>query len=145
VVDVKQTGTEGTMSYWLCLPFGVIAPSLRKNTPPGDERTIQVRARRREILDTLRDRWLPELGENDAHAGTDYQYRAYCTPGDLARAVSRMTLAIDDPSFKALSEGPGGLADKKLARDTHHMYTDMWDLIRRHGDGTSPYDRRGWL
>ena len=98
----------GTMALWVCTPFGFIAPALRPHIPAGDDRDIQVRSRRPETLDALRERWLPELGENVTLAGTDYEVRAYCTREDLARALARMALAIDDRSFKALAEGRRG-------------------------------------
>jgi hypothetical protein len=128
---------------WVCTPFGILMPALRpaETIEPGDDRTLQVRARHREYLDTFRERYCPELGESLHFAEHDYPWKAYVTPEALATAMARMTLSIDYEKFKPEAER-GGLPDH-LADELHSCYNEMWAVQLRYGDGTSVYDL-GW-
>lgn len=107
---------------WIMATRGALMPSLRdpKTIPAGDDRFIQVRARRRSDLEWFRRLYCPELGPTVVNAGTDYEVRAYCTHVALGAAVARMVLDIDYRSFKSVSEDVHG--DKKL----HDAYVRVW-------------------
>ena len=139
----------GGFALWIMTPFGPLYPAVRppSTVPSGDPRTMQVRSRRREFLDQLRDTFCPELGETltgEEVSGRkmDYPYRAYVQPGDLARAVAAMVLATDAESFKPLAEASRyALPDAELASRLHSVYTAMWAAQLELSDGTSSYDR----
>jgi hypothetical protein len=86
----------------ICTYFGMFMPALRpaKSIPPGDNRVIQVRSRRKIDLDRLRALYMPDLGETIRLPNTDYQYRAYCTRRDLADALALIAMDIDYLKFK---------------------------------------------
>jgi hypothetical protein len=137
----------GTMALWIDTPFGPLYPCIRpaKTLAPGEVQTLQVRARRREYLDHFRAKWCPEAGEvlsGEQVTGhkTDYPWRCYVSPEQLAEAMRRMILKIDSGKFKPLTEGPEGLDNRKLASELHSVYTSMWSTQLRLSDGTSSYD-----
>ena len=142
----SRMSREGTMASWIALPFGIFYPAVRppRTIKSGDAQTLQVRTRRREYLDALRQ-WCPELGEpqhNPAGHAMDYPWRSYIRPEDFALAVARIILAHDSEVFKPLTDGPCGLQDRKLASELHGAYNAMWGVqLDRLSDGTSSYDK----
>jgi hypothetical protein len=100
-------------------------PALR---PPGtfdpnkDPRVLQVRTRRAQDLNRLRQDYLPELGKTIKLAGTDYEYRAYCTKAQWGAALARMADDIGYVKFKDTAR------DDQL----HSLYLEMWGSILRH-------------
>lgn len=114
---------------WVMTSFGVLMPSLRPaNTiDPGDNRVIQVRARRRQDLDILREQYMgDDLGPVVFMRNTDYEYRAYCTRAAWARAMAAMSLDIDYTKFKPSTE------DKYQDRQLHALYNQIWGVVQRH-------------
>ena len=99
-----------------------------------------MRARRREWLESFRA-YCPEMGRTINSGGkADYQWRAWATPQDVARAVARAVLAIDYSNFKNATMGQAhGLADPKLRFGLHDAYYQVWDVMLKVGDGTSVY------
>lgn len=149
----------GTMALWIETPFGPLYPCSRpaKTMAAGEVQTLQVRARRREYLDKFRSRWCPDAspvytGEEvtakpgkDGQPGkpghkTDYPYRCYVSPEQLAEAMRQMILKIDSEKFKPLVDGPEGLGDPALAGKLHSVYTTCWSDQLALSDGTSSYD-----
>lgn len=112
---------------WLCTPFGMFMPALRppKTVPAGDDRLLQIRARRIVDLQRLKSEYLPELGEVIQLPHTDYEYRAYCTHEQWAAALAKMAMDIDYVKFKEQAEKKYG--DHKL----HSVYTAMWGTVFR--------------
>lgn len=110
---------------WICLPMGMYMPALRPahTIPAGDDRLLQIRARRRVDLDRLRRELLPELGDTVHLKHTDYEFRAYCTHEQWANALAQAALDIDYVKFKEQSEVKYN--DKKL----HDVYTAMWYTV----------------
>lgn len=134
----------GDMALWIDTPFGILMPSKRpeKLLAEGDDRTLQVRARRREYLDAFREFFCPELGESEHHPNQDYPWKAAVNPDKLATAVARMVLAIDSEKFKPLAySSKYALKDAKLRADLGGAYHSMWSTqLSRLSDGTSSYD-----
>jgi hypothetical protein len=123
---------------WIMTHYGILMPSLRpaKFVPPGDNRKIQLRARRRRDLDYTREHYLPQLGRT-VYLGdgvSDYQYRAYCTHDDLALLLSRLALEIDYVKFKPTTDRHG---DKEL----HALYNKLWGVILDAFEAGSSYAR----
>jgi hypothetical protein len=136
---------------WICTPFGILMPAVRpaKVIPAGDNRTMQVRARHKEYLDIFRERYCPEMGESIHFPNMDYQWKAYCTPQQLAAATAKMMLDIDYEKFKPESSNtkkwsgdktslPAGKSDQ-----LHGLYNGIWSQMLTAGDKSSIYDK-GW-
>jgi len=121
---------------WNMVPFGILMPSLRpaKYLPEGDNRTLQIRARRSHELDILRDQYMgDELGPTVRLPRSDYEYRAYCTPEAYARAMTLMIVGgvsrtgvtvpgIDYTKFKPTTDR---FNDKQL----HATYNRIWSVV----------------
>ncbi|HEX3958066.1 MAG TPA: hypothetical protein VHZ03_15740 [Trebonia sp.] len=126
---------------WVMLPAGSISIVRRSHPDKDDERTLQVRARRSEWLETFRG-YCPELGESlFADGKADYSWRAFARPEDVARAMARIVLAIDYPNFKSAAADPKrGMKNARLRGDLVSAYHKVWDALLAAGDGHSVYD-----
>lgn len=111
---------------WVMTSWGILMPGLRPDgtVDPGDDRTLQVRARRARDLDILRDRYMPNtLGDTIALPGTDYQYRAYCRPKAWGEALAQIGAGIDYVKFKETAVSRFG--DWQL----HDLYLRIWFAV----------------
>jgi hypothetical protein len=123
---------------WLMLPTGALSIVQRRNAPKGDERTLQVRSRRKAWIESFRA-YLPEMGPTLHTPVRDYEYRAYAAPEDVARAVARAVLAVDYPNFKSATlTAYHGLADPSARHQLHDAYSDIWAVLWRAGEGHDP-------
>lgn len=110
---------------WAMTSFGILMPAIR---PPhtvafGDDRTMQIRARRARELDILRAKYMPgKLGPNLHTPDKDYEYRAYCTPEAFALAMARMVTEIDYLKFKPTT-------DRYADNDLHSCYNRIWSVV----------------
>lgn len=127
---------------WICTTTGFMSATLRpaKDIEPGDERTIQVRARRAEHLEHLRQLMAANeaaLSETIRLDGRDYQYRAYCTQFDLGVGMAALAMEIDYTNFK------NTVVDVKL----HNAYMRIWNaMLAAFPEGSLyglPWPRRG--
>jgi len=124
---------------WICTSFGILMPSVRPagTVPAGDDRVIQVRARRRQDLEILKAEYMGDkLGEIQALVGTDYEYRAYCTRTDWATAMAQMSLDINYTKFKPTT-------DRYKDHRLHTLYLRMWGAIM-HELSTKSYQEAYW-
>lgn len=104
---------------WLITNFGFFS-AVQK---PGDSQ-LTVRARSRQDLATLRDKYLPQLGEIIEGGGTDYQYRAQVSHEDFAEALKKIVMDITYSNFKnSVAKNQGN----KRAR----IYHDLWEALWR--------------
>lgn len=89
-----------------------------------DGKTLTVRARRREDLEGLRDRFLPTMGPISEDPGADYRFRAQAPREAVAVALAAMARGIDYQNFKA-----------EVARVRGHdraaTYHEVWEVLRR--------------
>lgn len=111
---------------WVMTSFGILMPAIRppKTVNPGDERTLQIRARRTGDLDILRARYMPTtLGPTIETPKMDYECRAYCTPHAFALALAAISLEIDYTKFKPTTE------DKFGDRELHDCYNAIWSAV----------------
>jgi hypothetical protein len=124
----REVSRVGTMAYYIVTPFGQLMVGTRPphRVPAGDDRALQVRARQAAYLRLFRERWCPELGKVNRFPQQDYEFKAYVSREDLARAVAKMTLAIDSEVVKPLAEGPSGLGPTKLGREYHSYLERLW-------------------
>lgn len=105
---------------WLITNFGFF--SVVEKSGDKTAGRLTVRARVKADLETLRARYLPELGEITANAGTDYKYRAPVARSALAQAVSRIVEEIDYSNFK-------NSVAKTQGHDRSHVYSQVWDVL----------------
>ncbi len=126
---------------WIMLTDGALSVVQRTKVDENDDRTLQVRARRREWLDSFRA-YCPELGEAlFADGKADYSWRAFARPEDVARAMARVVLGISYSNFKnAAASEQYGLKDPQLRSGLVGAYHKVWDDILAAGDGHSVYD-----
>lgn len=115
---------EDEDKMWIMTSFGIFMPSLRpaEHVPKGDERLLQIRARRHRELVILRREYMPDAGEIIHLKNTDYEYRIYCTHDDWALAMARMAHDIDYVKFKDTTKR---YHDDQL----HNAYIRIWSLL----------------
>lgn len=102
---------------WLMTNFGFFSVVKK-----SDDEQLTVRSRTRGDLDRLRAHYLPQLGPNLAHAGTDYPWRALVDKAALSEAMKRISDDIDYGNFKdevALT----------LGRDRAKRYGAVWSAL----------------
>jgi hypothetical protein len=106
---------------WTLTNFGAFSTTLRdaKDVKNGDERLLQVRARRAKHLRELKNRYMPSAGEVVRLRHRDYEFRIYCTHDDWALAVARMAQDINYGNFK----------DSVEDHDLHRAYMRVWSAL----------------
>lgn len=111
---------------WLMTSFGILMPAIRppKTVAFGDDRTMQIRARRARDLDILRAEYMQgKLGPTLHTADKDYEYRAYCTPESFAVAMMRAIIGIDYLKFKPTT------VDRYEDQELHGTYNRIWSVV----------------
>jgi hypothetical protein len=84
--------------------------------------TLTVRARARADLESLRAKYLPELGEIQESTSTDYRFRAQAPQAKVAEAVRRVVADIDYDNFKdAVAERQGLTRERVYHRVWHEL------------------------
>jgi hypothetical protein len=140
---------------WCFTSFGILMPSVRPahTVKPGDPRTMQVRARRREYLEHFAAHYVHGRkarvisGQKASGHKMDYPWRLYVTPDELKAAMAQLVDEIVEDKmlkFKPTTEGHRGLSNKKLASQLHSFYTGSWSDQLKLSDGTSSYDYGNW-
>ena len=105
---------------WLITNFGFF--SIVSKPDDAEAQTVTVRARVKDDLIALRQKYIPSLGPILEHVGTDYQYRAKVPRSDLAIALLHIALDIDYSNFKnSVAERQG------VARS--HLYHEVWEKL----------------
>jgi hypothetical protein len=111
---------------WVMTSWGVLMPGLRPDgtIPEGDNRVLQVRARRKKDLEMLKEKYMgDELGDIISLAHTDYEWRAYCTLEAWGRALGQIGADIDYVKFKETAE------KKYDDHQLHSLYLSVWSTI----------------
>ena len=102
---------------WLFTPFGFFSVIQKP-----DEANLQVRARVKEDLEALRDRYLPEIDNIIETPHGDYRYRALVTHEAFARAAAGIVKDLHYPNFKnEVARQQGG--------DRAHRYAEIWSIL----------------
>jgi 8-oxo-dGTP pyrophosphatase MutT (NUDIX family) len=83
---------------------------------------LRVRARVKEDLDQLRERYLPELGPARGQAGADYPWRAAVPRAALAQALGRIVMDIHYTGFRDEVAARQGL-------DRAARYQQVWGAL----------------
>jgi hypothetical protein len=102
---------------WLVTTFGFY--SIVRKPWDRDRQTLTVRARAREDLVTLREKYLPTLGDIAEDESADYRFRAQAPGDDVAKAFAEAVRDIDYDNFKtAITERMGWARER--------IYHDAW-------------------
>jgi hypothetical protein len=107
---------------WLITNFGFFSIVQK----PGDKSSgmLTVRGRVKSDLEALRAKYLPEMQEIAANAGSDYKYRAKVPSEALAKALKQIVLELDYGNFKnSVAESQG--------TERAHLYHEVWDVLYR--------------
>ena len=107
---------------WLMTSIGFF--SIVEKPNDRDAGTLTVRARVEGDLAALKTRYLPELGEIQAHLGTDYRYRATAPKEAIARALSQLALNLDYSNFK-------GEVYRVQGYERARVYGEVWNSLYR--------------
>jgi hypothetical protein len=102
---------------WLMTNFGFFSIVQKK-----DADILAVRARARNDLETLKERYIPTLGHILKGGGTDYQYRATVSREDMAEALGKIIMDIDYDNFK------NSVAEKQ-GRKRARLYEEVWGIL----------------
>lgn len=105
---------------WLITNFGFF--SIVQKPDDGAAGTLTVRARVKSDLETLRERYLPNLGPISPNAGTDYKYRATAPRDSVAVAILEVTRDVDYSNFKSS-------VAKKQGHQREKAYHKVWDVL----------------
>ena len=101
---------------WLLTNFGFFSVVQK----PGDA-DLTVRARVREDLEILREKYLPALGEITG-GGTDYAFRARVPHEEFAEAARKIALEIDYDNFK-------NSVRKRQGSERAKIYGKVWSTL----------------
>jgi ADP-ribose pyrophosphatase YjhB (NUDIX family) len=105
---------------WLLTPLGFFS-IVRKPDDVGWG-TLTVRARVKSDLEALREHCLPDLGEIEENAGTDYRYRAKAKRSQVAEALAKLVQDLDYENFK-------NEVAKKQGKHRAAAYGKVWDVL----------------
>ena len=107
---------------WIITDAGFF--SIVEKTEDRNRGTLTVRARVREDLVNLRERYLPSLGDITFSQHTDYPYRAIAERCDVAEAMANAVAGIRYDNFK-------NAAAKAQGKNRARVYEMVWrDLTR---------------
>ncbi len=105
---------------WLITTIGFFSVVQK---PSSD--VLTVRARVKKDLDTLREKYLPNLSTTITNTGSDYPYRATVRHVDFAEALSAIAKDIDYGNFKSHVAQAMGL---RRAHLYHKIWRDLKEL-----------------
>lgn len=105
---------------WLMTNFGFF--SIVQKADDKSSPTLTIRSRSKKDLETLRDKYLPQLGPIKEGAGTDYRYRAKAPKADLAIALLQITQDIDYSNFKDSVQARQG-------QERADLYHKVWSVL----------------
>ena len=104
---------------WLTTTSGFYSATLT-----WDGKQIQVRARDRNDLERLKDKYAPELGDIIETFDADYPYRALCQKDELPVIVFRIASDIDYKNFKDRVYDTQG-------HERSSIYGEVWRVLLR--------------
>jgi hypothetical protein len=110
---------------WLMTNFGFFSIVKKEGEP-----YLTVRARAKQDLLNLKERYLPAMGAIEVSDYNDYQYRVRVPREVFAEALEDIALDIDYPNFK------NSVADKQ-GKARARLYGDVWHQLMelQRGDG----------
>lgn len=107
---------------WLITTFGYF--SIVEKNADRHAGTLTIRSRVRRDLETLKQRYLPHLGDIDDSSGADYPYRATARRVDVAQAFAQAIMDIRYSNIKAEIAGQQGI-------DRARICSEVWMKMRK--------------
>lgn len=105
---------------WLITPIGFF--SIVQKPEDIEAGILTLRARAKDDLMALRQKYLPELGDIQKGGGTDYPYRARATKADVAAVMARLVEDIDYSNFK-------NVVHERQGSTRAHLYGKVWEVL----------------
>ena len=105
---------------WLITNFGFF--SVVQKPRDRDAQTVTIRSRVNKDLETLKERYLPQMGPILEGAGTDYEYRATAERSEFANALLQIGLDIDYDNFK-------NSVAKNQGHERENLYHKIWNVL----------------
>lgn len=105
---------------WLITPIGFF--SIVRKPEDTNAGTLTLRARAKDDLMALRQKYLPELGEIQKGGGTDYPYRARAKKADVAAVMAKLVDDIDYNNFK-------NVVHERQGSTRAHLYGKVWEVL----------------
>jgi hypothetical protein len=102
---------------WLMTNFGFFSIVKKEG-----EENLTVRARAKQDLLSLKDRYLPQMGAIEVSDYNDYRYRVRVPRDVFAEALRDIALDIDYPNFK-------NSVAKKQGKGRARVYEDVWQRL----------------
>ena len=118
---------------WLVTTFGFY--SVVEKAWDREDKTLTVRARAREDLEALRDRYLPGLGEIAEDESADYRFRARAPRDRVVEAFAEAVRDIDYDNFKDAISRRQGWARERIYHDAWQAFLAIQKPARRVGRG----------
>ena len=116
---------------WLMTDFGFF--SIVKKEGEGH---LTIRARAKQDLFNLKERYIPAIGAIEESDYTDYRYRARVPREVFAEALRNIALDIDYPNFKNSVAGRQGKARARIYEDVWHRLYDLQSGAGERGDAS---------
>lgn len=107
---------------WLITPTGFYSIVEKPEDKAGN--TLTVRARIRADLESLREHFLPGMGEITESKSTDYRFRAVAPRAEVASAMAKLIEGLSYSNFK-------NEVAKQQGYTRAHLYHDVWDVLYR--------------
>ena len=105
---------------WLMTNFGFFSVVKKEG-----ESHLTVRARAKQDLLNLKERYLPAVGAIEVSDYTDYRYRVHMPQETFAEALKDIALDIDYPNFKNSVARRQGKARARVYEDVWHRLYDL--------------------
>jgi len=118
---------------WLVTTFGFY--SVVEKAWDRDKGSLTVRARAREDLEALRDRYLPAMGDIAEDESADYRFRAQAPREQVVEAFARAVRDIDYDNFKEAISRRQGWARERIYHDAWQAFLAIQHPARRVGRG----------
>jgi len=116
---------------WLIANFGFFSIVQKPDDPSTG--TLTVRARVRKDLESLRARYLFDLGPIQEYIGTDYRYRAKAPRNSVAVAMLQAVRDIDYGNFKSS-------VAKQQGVKRSHLYGEVWHTLHQLPEEVEPHE-----
>jgi hypothetical protein len=114
--EEREYQSEGRI-MWLMTNFGFFSIVKKEG-----EENLTVRARAKQDLLSLKDRYLPQMGAIEVSDYNDYRYRVRVPREVFAEALRDIALDIDYPNFK-------NSVAKKQGKGRARVYEDVWQRL----------------
>jgi hypothetical protein len=107
---------------WLLTNFGFF--SIVEKPDDKTAGTLTIRSRVKADLEVLRDRYLPNMQQIEANAGSDYKFRARASREEIAAGIQQAIRDLDYSNFKNSVASTQG--HKRAS-----LYHAVWDVLYR--------------